>query len=164
MQRHRSNLKMYCKQGQMSACRLTDEQPRKVMDTMRYEVTKDLETGNAIIDGEHRELFRAVNTLLDACGQGQGRAALDPTIKFLLNYVDKHFTHEEQLQAKSNYPGMPAHKQFHESYKLKLREIANKISTSGGSIADIGLLNGHIAVLVNHIKFEDKKLGAFLNK
>ena len=62
-------------------------------------------------------LFRAVNTLLDACGQGQGRAALDPTIKFLLNYVDKHFTHEEQLQAKSNYPGMPAHKQFHESYK-----------------------------------------------
>ena len=134
------------------------------MDTMRYEVTKDLETGNAIIDGEHRELFRAVNTLLDACGQGQGRAALDPTIKFLLNYVDKHFTHEEQLQAKSNYPGMPAHKQFHESYKLKRREIANKISTSGGSIADIGLLNGHIAVLVNHIKFEDKKLGAFLNK
>lgn len=134
------------------------------MDTMRYEVTKDLETGNAIIDGEHRELFRAVNTLLDACGQGQGRTALDPTIKFLLNYVDKHFTHEEQLQAKSNYPGMPAHKQFHESYKLKLREIANKISTSGGSIADIGLLNGHIAVLVNHIKFEDKKLGAFLNK
>ena len=70
----------------MSACRLTDEQPRKEMDTMRYEVTKDLETGNAIIDGEHRELFRAVNTLLDACGQGQGRAALDPTIKFLLNY------------------------------------------------------------------------------
>ena len=57
---------------------------------MKYEVTKDLETGNAIIDGEHRELFRAVNTLLDACGQGQGRAALDPTIKFLLNYIRRN--------------------------------------------------------------------------
>ena len=32
---------------------------------MRYELTKDLETGNAIIDREHRELFEAVNQLLD---------------------------------------------------------------------------------------------------
>ena len=131
---------------------------------MRYEVTKELETGNAIIDGEHRELFNAVNSLLDACGKGQGRAALDPTIKFLLDYVDKHFAHEEQLQAKSNYPGMAAHKQFHETYKMKLREIANKIPASGPSIADVGALNGHVAVLVNHIKSEDKRLGAFLNK
>ena len=64
---------------------------------MKYELTKDLESGNAIIDGEHRELFRAVNTLMDACGKGQGRAALEPAIKFLLDYVNKHFAHEEQL-------------------------------------------------------------------
>ena len=89
---------------------------------MKYELTKELETGNSIIDGEHRELFRAVNSLMDACGKGQGRAALDPTIKFLLDYVDKHFAHEEQLQARSNYPGITAHKQFHAAYKTKLRE------------------------------------------
>ena len=118
---------------------------------MKYEVTKDLETGNAIIDGEHRELFRAVNSLMDACGKGQ-------------DYVDKHFAHEEQLQARSNYPGITAHKQFHAAYKTKLREIANKIPATGPSIADLGALNGHIAVLVNHIKSEDKRLGAFLNK
>ncbi|WP_297719848.1 bacteriohemerythrin [Intestinimonas sp.] len=129
---------------------------------MKYELTKDLESGNAIIDGEHRELFRAVNTLMDACGKGQGRAALEPAIKFLLDYVNKHFAHEEQLQAKSNYPGMAAHKQFHEKYKSKLREIADKIPAAGPSVADVGALNGHIAVLVSHIKTEDKRLGAFL--
>ena len=32
---------------------------------MRYELTKELETGNATIDREHRELFNAVNQLLD---------------------------------------------------------------------------------------------------
>ena len=47
---------------------------------------------------------------------------------------------------------------------MKLREIANKIPASGPSIVDVGALNGHIAVLVNHIKSEDKRLGAFLNK
>ena len=34
---------------------------------MKYELTKDLETGNRIIDNEHRELLNAVNALLDAC-------------------------------------------------------------------------------------------------
>ena len=39
----------------------------------KYELTKDLETGNWIIDNEHRELLQAVNKLLDACGEGKGR-------------------------------------------------------------------------------------------
>ncbi len=38
---------------------------------MKYELTKDLETGSAIIDEEHRELFRAVNALMDACSSGK---------------------------------------------------------------------------------------------
>ena len=38
---------------------------------IKYELTKELETGNATIDREHRELFQAVNNLMDACGKGQ---------------------------------------------------------------------------------------------
>ena len=72
---------------------------------MKYELTKELETGNSIIDREHRELFQAVNQLMDSCGYGKGRAAMEPAIKFLLDYVDKHFAHEEQLQQASGYPG-----------------------------------------------------------
>lgn len=131
---------------------------------MKYELTKDLETGNVIIDGEHRELFRAVNALMDACGKGQGRAAVEPALKFLLSYVDKHFNHEEQLQSKSGYPNMAAHKQFHEGYKRKLREIAGKIPAAGPGMTDLANLNSHIAVLVSHIKTEDKRLGAFLKQ
>lgn len=130
---------------------------------MRYELTKDLETGNAVIDGEHRELLQAVNRLMDACGKGQGRATIEPTVRFLLNYVDKHFGHEEQLQAQNGYPNMAAHKLFHASYTRKLREIVAAIPASGPSVADLNALNLHIAQLVTHIKTEDKKLGAFLN-
>lgn len=61
----------------------------------RYEFTKNLETGNAMIDREHRELIQAVNRLLDACSEGKGRAFMDETIKFLNNYVNQHFSHEE---------------------------------------------------------------------
>ncbi len=129
---------------------------------MKYELTKDLETGNAVIDREHRELFAAVNRLLDACSSGKGRATLEPTIKFLLNYVDKHFAHEEDLQKKYNYPGKPSHTIFHEGYKKKLRELAGAIPASGPGVNDLANINNHIGVLVTHIRTEDKKLGAFL--
>lgn len=130
----------------------------------RYELTKDLETGNSIIDMEHRELLQAVNKLLDACGEGNGRVHMNETIKFLNDYVDRHFSHEEQLQRQSKYPGFTPHRAFHEKYKQTLREITSGISVSGPSIAELAKLNGHISILITHIRTEDKKLGAFLNQ
>ena len=130
----------------------------------RYEFTKKLETGNAIIDQEHKELFQAVNKLLEACSEGKGRAYMDETITFLNDYVNKHFSHEEQPQKQSGYPGMTAHKAFHEKYKQTLKEITSRISVSGPTISELGKLNGHISVLISHITTEDKSLGAFLNQ
>ncbi len=130
---------------------------------MKYELTKDLETGNAMIDREHRELFNAINKLLDACSKGQGRDLMKHAIQFLLDYVDKHFSHEEKLQQDSKYPNMAAHKAFHEKYKNDLKTIVSQIPVENPSISDLGKLNGHISVLITHIKIEDKKLSAFLN-
>ena len=131
---------------------------------MRYELTKDLETGNAFIDKEHRDLLKAVNQLLDACSKGQGRASMEPTIKFLNNYVEQHFSHEEQLQQQSRYPGIVPHRAFHTQYKKTLRDITSSISPAGPTVAELGRLNGHIGVLITHIRTEDKKLGAFLKQ
>ena len=130
----------------------------------RYEFTKDLETGNQMIDREHRELIQAVNKLLAACSEGKGRASMDETIKFLNNYVNQHFSHEEQLQKRTSYPGYAAHRAFHEKYKQTLKEITAQISASGPTIGELGNLNKHISVLLSHVKTEDKKLGAFLNQ
>ena len=131
---------------------------------MRYKLTQDLETGNAVIDKEHRELLDAVNKLLVACSEGKGRSSVDATVKFLTDYVNRHFAHEEQLQVSSKYPNYTAHKAFHEKYKNELAAILAKIPADGASIADLSAVNGHIGILVSHIKTEDKKLGQFLQK
>ena len=130
----------------------------------RYEFTKRLETGNSIIDTEHKELILAVNKLLNACSKGEGRSSVGGAIQFLNDYVNEHFSHEEQLQRHSHYPGMAAHKAFHEQYKKTLKEITTRISQSGPTIVELGRLNGHIGVLLTHISTEDKKLGAFLSQ
>ncbi len=131
---------------------------------MRYELTKELETGNATIDREHRELFNAVNQLLDSCSKGQGRASMEPAVQFLLQYVDHHFANEERLQQSKKYPGMAAHKAFNGAYKKELRDIVTAIHANGPSMGDLGKLNKHIAVLLNHIRVEDKKLSAYLKQ
>lgn len=132
------------------------------MNPMKYELTKELETGNAIIDSEHRELFRAVNAMMDACAKGQGRASIEPTVKFLLDYVNRHFSHEEDLQLRKKYPNTTAHKQFHAEYTRKLKALVTAIPAGGPSVADLAAINNHIALLVTHIRTEDKRLGSFL--
>lgn len=125
---------------------------------MKYEVTDDLLTGNALIDSEHRELFAAVNNLMDACTQGKGRDQIQKTVQFLSDYVAKHFRDEEGLQTKSNYPGYPAHKQFHDGYRRKLAEVSQVLMREGASVKALGDLNGVVAILVSHIRTEDKRL------
>ncbi len=130
---------------------------------MKYELTKDLETGSSIIDREHRELFGAVNKLLETCEKGQGQMEVRNALDFLLRYVDRHFGHEEQLQTQNKYPEYTTHKRFHENYTAKLKQIAAKVGPNGPSAADLASLNSHVALLVSHIRTADKKLGAFLS-
>ena len=125
---------------------------------MRYELTDDLITGNALIDSEHRQLFAAVNDLMAACEQGKGRDQIQTTVSFLNNYVLKHFTDEERLQVQSKYPGYTGHKQFHDGYRRQLTDAAQGLLREGPTVKALGDLNKLVAVLVSHIRTEDKRL------
>ena len=131
---------------------------------MKYELTKDLETGNQLIDEEHRQLFVAINNLMDACAQGKGCDHVAHTTKFLSDYVSKHFADEERLQMQSKYPDLHAHKQFHEKYKQELAQIVNDLNTSGPTLAVLNHLNIAIGTIVTHIHTMDKKLAMHLKK
>ena len=84
---------------------------------MAYVFTRDLETGNAKIDSQHKELFDAMNKLEAACSQGKGRVEVEKTLQFLSDYITKHFGDEETLQRQSGYPDFMKHKGFHETFK-----------------------------------------------
>ncbi|MCI5928827.1 MAG: hemerythrin family protein [Pseudoflavonifractor capillosus] len=131
---------------------------------MRYEVTKELVTGNTLIDSEHRRLFDAVNELMDACAQGQGRGQIQKTVDFLSAYVVKHFQDEERLQTQSKYPGYPAHKTFHDGYRRQLGDTARSLLQEGPTVKALSDLNRVIGVLVSHIRTEDKRLARYIQE
>ncbi len=116
-----------------------------------------------MIDREHRELINAVNTLLDACGKGQGRNELEKTARFLQDYTVKHFSDEERLQVQSSYPGYTQHKGYHEALKKTVADIVGRLSANGPTVALVAEINSALAGwLINHIKREDKKLAEYL--
>lgn len=130
---------------------------------MAYSWDKTLETGNLAIDEQHKSLINAVNDLLNACSQGKGRSEVDKTLKFLQDYVVKHFGDEEKLQIKSNYPDYKAHKEKHEDFKKSVNEIVQGFNKSGASIQLVAQVNFAVSGwLISHIKTEDKKVAAHI--
>lgn len=130
---------------------------------MAYAWTSDLETGNAKIDLQHKELILAINSLLEACSKGQGRKEVENTLNFLNNYIIRHFNDEEVLQKMSGYPDIVNHKKYHETFKKTVADIATEFHTSGATIPLVAKANTSIgAWLINHIKKEDVKVAAHL--
>ncbi len=131
---------------------------------MKYEVTPDLITGHDMIDREHRQLFDAVNQLLDSFSDNKkaGKEQVNHAAAFLTSYVDKHFAHEEELQKKSGWREFETHHKFHEEYKRQLKEILDRIPEEGPGIQNMSEINVHVVRLITHIRTMDKRLGVFL--
>lgn len=131
---------------------------------MKYELTSDLLTGSQLIDSQHRQLFEAVNRLMDACSMGKGRDQIQATVTFLSDYVVKHFRDEERLQTQSGYPGYTGHKQFHDGYRRQLSLTAQELIQEGPTVRALGDLNRAVATLVTHIRTEDKRMARFVQE
>lgn len=130
---------------------------------MAYVWNLALETANTIIDRQHKELFAAINNLLDACAGGKGRAALDGTIAFLSDYTAKHFADEEKLQLQHQYPDYSNHKRYHMGFRKVVQDLGARLREEGPTVVLVGEVNRKIGGwLTEHIKTEDKKVAAHI--
>lgn len=130
---------------------------------MAYTFDKILETGNALIDSQHKELINATNRLLSACAVGKGRAEIESTLKFLNSYIVKHFGDEEALQLKYKYPDYQVHRKLHEEFKSTVREIVSEYERTGASITLVSKVNNAVGGwLITHIKTIDRKLAEYI--
>jgi hemerythrin len=130
---------------------------------MNYVWSKDLETGNGTIDGQHRELINAINNLMDAIEKGKGSDALSGSLNFLNDYTIKHFFDEETLQKKHGYPDFENHKKLHDGFKAVIHDLKVREIWKGKSDELAGEVRGKIGDwLITHIKGEDVKVAAHI--
>lgn len=127
---------------------------------MVFEWSKEIETGNRIIDREHAQLLKRLNDFLAACRGGNGRDEIISTLQFLKQYTVSHFAHEEELQIASGYPDYIRHRRLHNDFVKRVLEIEKKFIEEGDSIHLVCEINLEIGTWVmQHIKNEDKKIG-----
>jgi hemerythrin len=125
---------------------------------------KNLETGNAMIDSQHKQLIKAIDDLMTACSQGKGRDLIASTLKFLSDYTAKHFGDEERLQQSTRYPDYLNHKKLHDGFKRTVAELGARLNKEGPTIGLMGQINTNVGDwLIRHIKKEDVKVAMHVN-
>ena len=130
---------------------------------MAIEWNSDLSTDVTAIDDQHKELFRMVNALFEACNEGKGMVEMAKAMKFLEDYVVVHFSAEEQYMKKHFYPKYSAHKAEHLAFIEKFTELKTRFEKEGAGVVTVLLLNRIIVDwLTTHIRKVDKEMGAFL--
>lgn len=130
---------------------------------MAIEWNNDLSIGVDEIDNQHKELFRRINALLDACTQGKGKGEVGRVINFLEDYIVKHFNAEEAIQKKHAYPDYESHKTLHDEFRKSFSELKKSFETEGAGLPLVLRTNRTVVDwLVKHIGRVDKVLGGFL--
>jgi hemerythrin-like metal-binding protein len=109
-------------------------------------------------DDDHKMLFALICDLRNAIHRGKGTQVVDAVILELEKYSLRHFSGEEALMARTNYPGLEPHRIEHQKFietlvRLRAEEIHQPIK----------ILNFMNNWLVNHIKRTDQQYSAHLN-
>ncbi|MBI5189225.1 MAG: hemerythrin family protein [Nitrospirae bacterium] len=125
--------------------------------------TDELATGHAVVDEQHREIFRRVDTLIEACKSGKGREEVGGMVEFLAEYVVDHFKTEEKLQRESGYPEYHAHKAMHDQFLGQVVSLRERFDAEGPTITMVLNTNRVVVDWLNqHIKQSDKSFGRYL--
>ena len=122
--------------------------------------TEEYELGNDFVDSQHKRLFELVNNIGKSCLDGEDINTLSKTLDFLLQYTVQHFSDEESLQIKYDFPEYEYHKKLHEEFEVVVSEKVAEFKETGSTEDLIETVNELIITwLVNHILKEDMKIG-----
>ena len=121
--------------------------------------------GVKLIDEQHIKLIKLTNKLFASCMSGQERSKSDSiflkVIHEVIDYVGYHFSTEEKVMERIDYPKYKEHKKEHVNF---VKEVLAKVEEF-----NVGKMNAPLSFVyylrdwvLHHIAVNDKKLGAYL--
>ncbi len=114
------------------------------------------ESGNSLIDAQHRTLFSDANKMLSAALDGRPMTEMATLADVFIADIAQHFQDEEAIITKSAYAGASAHAVLHRTLLDKANALAERFR--GGSLA-LGELFQYLAheVVARHILIVDRE-------
>lgn len=127
------------------------------------------ELGVPLIDAQHKELFRRVESFLQVlrskdCWE-EKIPKINETLEFMKRYVVEHFRDEEEYQRSINYPGYEAHKKIHTGMVNYVLEVSKQYQQSNNNEDLMQQFGGRLlAWLINHVAAEDQLIAEYAIK
>ena len=127
----------------------------------RIHFTGELETGNKLVDEQHKRLFQIINEVREAIQRGKGPSVIQGTLLSLGEYASKHFRMEEGLMAQSGYPALEFHQRKHRHLTAQVLQFLDSVN-AGEEVYVMDVIPLLSKWLQKHILVDDKKYITFL--
>ena len=113
------------------------------------------------IDAQHKKLFDLINSLHEAMSQGKGKEALGKILDGLMDYTRVHFSDEEKMLEKVNYPDLAIQRTQHAAFVKKISDLQTDYK-NGKVTMTLPMMEFLKDWLLNHILKVDKKYESYL--
>jgi len=114
-------------------------------------------------DDQHKELIRIISELRNSKNSGESKIYLKSLLFELISYTKYHFTAEERMMEKHNYPYFNDHRLEHEKLTEQVENYLEQYSV-GKSSLDEKVFEFLKEWLFDHIMVTDKNMGDYLYK
>lgn len=115
------------------------------MEDVDWGWSRDLSTGIAFFDGEHRLLIRCYHDLMRQVRQTMDPGRFRECFQSLKEQTRTHFAHEEQVMRNIAYPDFHPHKIAHDKVLADFDDFILNIGT--------GFAGDELSALAKHFKY-----------
>ena len=124
---------------------------------------KDIETGIAEIDHQHRKFFELMNALLQLGIEGTEQDKLLKSLIMMRSYIRYHFSLEEDLMLEARYPQYKEHISAHRYFKDQIRIMGSMFEDQNEPAKVLITRYNYMLVewFLRHIKVMDKSMSAY---
>lgn len=116
----------------------------------------DLSVGIDLVDVDHKKLLSLINQLQTAVHYQTDSTLIESTLNDLIDYTKYHFSREEQLMEKNNYPDFEAHKEQHKAMVKQVTKFIDEYRVDNTRTID-NVISYLKTWLINHIKGTDQQ-------
>lgn len=116
-----------------------------------------------VIDDDHKKLIHLINQLQSSIHYYQSKSFDKEALNELIEYTKFHFSREEELMKKNNYPDYDEHVNQHKVMIEKINQMVTKYSQNGEDTIKetVDFLRDW---LINHIQKTDQKYVPFFKE
>jgi hemerythrin len=128
--------------------------------------SQDYSIGVDEIDRQHKDLLNLINYVINHCtgNEKEEKDFFDGIIENVIKHLKEHFSTEEKIMKKTNYPAYNEHKEKHTAMLNELAGILEKIEEGKIALNLFELTDFLKNWILDHIPTQDKKASEYFQK